>query len=221
MKLKLVSFETCPFVQRSVITLLEKNVEYDVTYLSIDEMCKPPPWFTKISPFHKVPVLLVGATALFESAVINEYLDEINPPSMHPSDPLQKAFNRAWIKFGEELLFNYFYFSIAEDKNTFSELRKNLDEKLNQLELIISDGPFFNGEIFSLIDAAFAPAFMRFDILEQRHPVEFYKNRPKISRWAEAFRSKDAVINSVTPDFENKLLDYIRGTKGYAATVFC
>ena len=107
---ELVSFKLCPYVQRSVITLLEKQVDYNVTYIDLSE---PPEWFLALSPFGKVPLLRVGDSALFESAVINEYIDEITPPSLHPTDPLLKAQNRAWIEFGSDLLVHVYQMVMA------------------------------------------------------------------------------------------------------------
>lgn len=63
---ELVSFELCPFVQRSVITLNEKGVPFDIRYISLKDK---PDWFLDISPLGKVPVLIVDeGTVLFESA---------------------------------------------------------------------------------------------------------------------------------------------------------
>ena len=72
----LISFDICPFVQRSVITLEEKGVKYNIKYIELENK---PDWFLAISPFGKVPVLQVNDKVLFESAVINEYLDETVP----------------------------------------------------------------------------------------------------------------------------------------------
>lgn len=66
----LISFKLCPYVQRSVINLLEKKVDYEIKYI---DLANKPEWFLKISPFRRVPVLVVGEDVLFESAVINEY----------------------------------------------------------------------------------------------------------------------------------------------------
>jgi len=103
MKLELISFKICPFVQRSLIILLEKNIPFDIIYIDINN---PPSWFVEISPFGKVPVLRTNGEVLFESAVINEYIDEISPPSLHPQDPLEKAQHRGWIEFGSSLNFD-------------------------------------------------------------------------------------------------------------------
>ncbi len=54
---KLVSFDVCPFVQRSIITLEEKKVPYDIEYIELGD---PPGWFQEASPLGKVPILFVG-----------------------------------------------------------------------------------------------------------------------------------------------------------------
>jgi hypothetical protein len=56
MSLHLISFKTCPFVQRAVITLKHKNIDFDITYIDLAE---PPDWFLEMSPLGKVPVLKV------------------------------------------------------------------------------------------------------------------------------------------------------------------
>jgi len=220
MNLKLVSFELCPFVQRSVITLLEKGMEYEITYLTMDELKNPPQWFRDISPFGKVPVLQVGDVTVFESAVIMEYIDEISPPSLHPADPLQRALNRAWMKFGEELLMNQHRYLASADEETFKQNQQEVENGFKRLEGIMADGPFFNGKEFHLIDAAYAPLFMRLDILEEQYNAGFYDNKPKITQWAKILRERETVKNSVIPNLKEKYINFVRNSSDYAATVF-
>jgi glutathione S-transferase len=94
MNIKLVSFKLCPFVQRAVIALEEKGVEYTLEYIELED---PPAWFVERSPFLRVPLMLIDDTVLFESAVILDYLDEVYPPRLHPQDPLRRARHKAWI----------------------------------------------------------------------------------------------------------------------------
>jgi glutathione S-transferase len=101
MALHLISFKTCPFVQRAVITLKHKDIDFDITYI---DLADPPDWFLEMSPLKKVPVLKVDDEILFESAVINEYLDEITGGDLQPKDPLARAKNRAWIEFASNML---------------------------------------------------------------------------------------------------------------------
>ena len=73
-KYLLVSFKTCPWVQRAAIVLREKNVSFEFRHIEHDNR---PDWFLAISPHKKVPVLRIDETAsLFESNAIAEYLDE-------------------------------------------------------------------------------------------------------------------------------------------------
>src|SRR5260370_39029985 len=91
----------CPYVQRAVIALSEKGVAFE--RIDID-LANKPAWFLAISPLGKTPVLQVGDTAIFESAVILEYLEETEPKPLHPADPLSRAEHRSWIEFGSAVL---------------------------------------------------------------------------------------------------------------------
>src|ERR687887_2077602 len=86
--LKLVSHKLCPYVQRAVIALTEKNVPFE--RIDVD-LADKPDWFKAVSPLGKTPVLIVGDTAIFESAVILEYLEETQAMPLHPADPLVRA----------------------------------------------------------------------------------------------------------------------------------
>ena len=83
-RLVLISHLLCPYVQRAVIVLEEKNIPYE--RIDID-LANKPDWFLKVSPLGKTPVLLVGDQPIFESAVICEYLDEITPRQRRSPQP--------------------------------------------------------------------------------------------------------------------------------------
>jgi glutathione S-transferase len=96
-KLKLISHTLCLYVQRAVIALTEKGVPFE----RIDnDLANKSDGFLAISPLGKTSVLQVGDRAIFESAVILEYLEETQPRPLHPADPLTRAKRRAWIEFG-------------------------------------------------------------------------------------------------------------------------
>ncbi len=214
----LISFKICPFVQRSVITLREKDVDHDVTYI---DLSNKPDWFLKLSPLGKVPVLQVGDDVLFESAVINEYLDETNPPQYHPAEPLQRAKNRAWIEFTSQILMDQYRNFIAKDEAGFEDSLAAARNKLERLEEVVT-GPFFNGAEFSLVDAAAAPLFMRFAVLQDAldRPLNLYDNAPKVAQWAESLLGHESVKTSVVPEFTELYLDYARDQGAYVAGLF-
>lgn len=217
MKPTLVSFALCPFVQRSVITLLEKGVDFNIRYI---DLAKPPQWFLEISPFGKVPVLQVGEVNLFESAVINEYLDEIYPPSMHPKDPLQRAINKSWIEFGSELIAAQYRYYTAVTEDAYHNSLDELKHKIKQLNATLKDGPYFNGNSFCLIDAAYAPLFTRIALLESQVSNNLYKDAPRVAQWAGYLIDRESVNKSVIPDFKEKYLAHIARAEGFAGNMF-
>src|SRR5580704_17209274 len=100
-KLTLISHKLCPYVQRAVIALSEKDVPFE--RIDID-LSNKPDWFLKISPLGKTPVLLVGDHAIFDSALILEYLEETQIKPLHPGNALRRAEHRGWIEFGSTVL---------------------------------------------------------------------------------------------------------------------
>lgn len=216
MKPELISFKLCPFVQRSVIVLREKGADYDITYIDLKN---PPEWFSTVSPMGKVPVLKVGETVLFESAVIMEYLDEVNPPSLHPSDPLRKAHNRAWVEFASGMLFTQFQMLNAKDEATFKEKRGELRHQLERIEKEVR-GTYFNGEQFAMADAGFAPLFTRMALLDRWLGLGLLKGLPKVDAWRAALGERPSVQGSVVEEFETLFEKMVRNSGGYAAGLF-
>ncbi len=159
----------------------------------------------------------MGEVALFESVVICEYLDEITPPSLHPPDPLQKAFNRAWIEFSSELFVNLHQLSLAGDEAKLAEAQTASRQKLERLEKRLGEGPFFNGPRFSLVDAAIAPAFMRISLLEELRPLHLLDKLPKVRHWSEALLQRESVGSSVVPEFPALFREYLASASSYLA----
>lgn len=139
-------------------------------------------------------------TTLFESMVICEYLDEVNPPSLHPSDPLRRAVNRSWAEFSSELFKSLYRLSSAEESEGFEQERSRTRKKLEQLEEQLGEGPFFNGPDFALVDAAIAPGFMRLELMEELRPLALFERLFKVKRWSDAVLSRESVRNSVVPE---------------------
>jgi glutathione S-transferase len=216
MKPELISFALCPFVQRSVIVLREKGIDFDITYI---DLANPPDWFLAISPLGKVPLLRIGDEVLFESAVIMEYLDEITPPPLQPADPLLRAKHRAWIEFSSSVFITQYRLGLARDEEEFVQLRDALAAELARLEPHVR-GPWFSGETFALVDAAFAPFFVRHQLMERWHPLHLLDRLPRIGAWQDALLARPAVMGSVVDDFAEQLRGYLRRSEGYAGRLY-
>lgn len=217
MDLELISFELCPYVQRAVITLLYKRAPFTLTHI---DLADPPEWFLDISPFGKVPVLRVNTdTVIFESAVISEYLDEVFPGRLHPADPLQRALNRSWIEFGSACLTDTFRLINAKTVEKFEGAHADLLEKLEQLEGILNPNPYFNGNQFSLVDAAYAPLFERLELLRELFDVYVEAELPNTAAWSATLRADSAVQRSQPSQFAELFYKMIRDRGGYLAAL--
>src|SRR6202007_1039880 len=119
--LTLISHHLCPYVQRAAIALAEKAVPFD--RIDVD-LANKPAWFTAISPLGKPPVRRAGDTAIFESPVILEYLEEPQPNPLHPADPLARAEHRGWIEFASATLNDIWGFYTAPDEAALAATAK-------------------------------------------------------------------------------------------------
>ncbi len=203
MSLHLISFKTCPFVQRAVITLKHKKIDFDITYI---DLADPPDWFLEISPLGKVPVLKVDDEILFESAVINEYLDEITGGGLQPEDPLARAKNRAWIEFASNMLGNMYMMKMSQDEASYNKYRELLVSQLERVENRLGEGPWFNGGDFTLADTAFAPLFRHNSVAGGRLSLIDPETMPKVSAWAERLLALPEVQASVVDEFDELVL---------------
>ncbi len=203
MNLKLISFAVCPYVQRAAITLNYKKQKFDIDYI---DLANKPDWFLKLSPLGKVPVLVVNdKDVLFESAVINEYLDETVGEKTLSNDPLDKAKERAWIEYSSSVLMDFF--SILGSSNP-SNLSAKFFEKLAKLESVISDSGFFKKQ-FSIIDSSYAPIFFRMQYFDFLWNDEKFQNT-KVKKWAENLVAQEYVKKSVRESFAEDFANYIK-----------
>jgi glutathione S-transferase len=210
MKLTLISHALCPYVQRAVIALKEKGADYE--RIDIDLNAKPA-WFLALSPLGKTPVLQVGDAAIFESAVICEYLEDTLAPMLHPADPLQRARHRAWIEFASATLNAIWSYYTARDESAYQAAGLALTQRFAQLEQELSKnaghGPYFSGSEFSLVDAAFAPAFRYFDVFDEAGQGDLFDAAPKLRAWRHALSQRASVREAVTPQYPALLRRFV------------
>jgi len=210
--LKLISHKLCPYVQRAVIALSEKGVAF--ARIDID-LANKPDWFLKISPLGKTPVLVIGERAIFESAVILEYLEETQARSLHPADPLVRAEHRAWIEFGSAVLNDIAGFYAAQDEAAFKAKAIQLEQRFARLEARVVAAPWFDGESFSLVDAVFGPVFRYFDVFDKIGEFGILAGKPKLARWRQSLAARPSVKSAVSADYPALLRDFIERRKSW------
>lgn len=172
--LKLYAFDRSPFGWKVRVVLAEKNVPYEMI---VPENKNEDPAFARLNPLRKTPVLVLeDGRAIYESTVINEYLEEACPqPPMLPKDP----FERARVRMIEDTFDQYVYPAIRDltnaqfdyqppllirrkaeqvDHKLLEEARVKVHQHLQRLEVELRGRTWFGGDIFSLADAAHVPA---------------------------------------------------------------
>jgi glutathione S-transferase len=199
----LVSFKTCPWVQRAAIVLREKAVPFEFRHIDPDHR---PDWFLAISPHKKVPVLRIDdRVSLFESNAIAEYLDETLAPRLHPEDPVERAINRAWTDYLPSVAAAISAAAYAEDEARFRRAVAELPVPFERLEKALERqgaGPFFNGAAYSLVDAAYAPFLQRYRFLDRLVPLGQIERFPRLKAWQEALLARASTHSFPPAEFE-------------------
>src|SRR5579872_1277751 len=206
-RLKLISHKLCPYVQRAVISLTEKGVAFE--RVDVD-LANKPDWFLKISPLGRTPVLQVGDTAIFESAVILEYLEETEPKPLHPADPLRRAEHRGWIEFASAVLNDIAGLYSAPDEPAFKAKAIQLEARFAPLEARVVASPWFEGETFSLVDAVFGPVFRYFDVFDEIGDFGILSGKPKLARWRASLAARPSVKSAVSAEYPALLQDFLK-----------
>lgn len=223
-RFRLISYETCPFVQRSQVMLREKGVDFDVEHI---DLSNKPDWFVELSPTGKVPTLEVTRddgtkVVLFESLVINEYLEEAGGGiPMLPADPLDKAHARSWVEYSTVLLQDCFALTAARDEDELAEVVRRTQGKLDRLENEVR-GTFFLGEAMSLVDAAFVPALQRLTFADELKPDMglFGDSRSRVTRWWRTIEARPSVPASAPADIRQRFHAMIaRDRGGYRSVI--
>ena len=204
--LTLISHHLCPYVQRAAIALTEKGVPFE--RITID-LANKPDWFKAISPLGKTPVLMVGDRAIFESAVILEYLEDTQPHPLHPRDPLARAEHRGLIEYASAILADIGGLYGALDAESFEARRQRLRDRFAWLEGRVAAAPWFDGDRFSLVDAAFGPVFRYFDVFDRIADFGILADSPKLARWRKALSDRPSIRDAVTPGYERRLWRFL------------
>lgn len=210
-KYRLVSFKSCPWVQRVAIVLREKKIDFEFQHI---ESGNRPDWFRAISPHNKVPVLrLDERVSLFESGAICEFLDETAPPRLHPEDAVARAVNRAWIEYMPTFMDIISAHAYAADEASFEQAAARIPAAFEKLEAAIGrqgGGPFFNGARYSLVDAAYAPFLQRHLFLERIKRLCHIDRFPRVRAWADAIVARSTTHSFPPAEYETMYRDMVK-----------
>lgn len=193
----LYSGTTCPFSHRCRFVLFEKGMDFEIR--DIDLFNKPED-ISVMNPYGQVPILVERDLILYESNIINEYIDERFPhPQLMPADPVMRARTRLFLyNFEKELFIHVAALenrAIREDEKRLNIARAAIRDRLSQLAPLMLKNKYMLGEEFSMLDVAMAPLLWRLD----HYGIELPKTAAPIQKYGERIFSRPAYIEALTP----------------------
>ncbi len=190
--MNLYSGTTDPFSHRCRIVLFEKGMDFEV--IDVDLYNKPED-IAVINPYNRVPVLVDRDLVLYESNIINEYIDERFPhPQLMPPDPIMRARARQLLHTFEHELFAHLEALEANQKGV-DKNRGHVRDQLTQLAPIFTKQKFMLGDEFSMLDVAIAPLLWRLE----HYGIEVPKTAAPLMKYAERIFSRQGFIDALTP----------------------
>ncbi len=195
--IKLYDFPSSPNCQRVKVVLEEKKLAYETIRVDLRKNEQKEPEFLKLNPRGKVPVLVDGETVLYESRIINEYLEEEYPePPLMPKEPARRAKIRLLMDYAltelipphQKLRQQMLKDENERDQAEVESAKRELIDMLQKFEQDPTDQPYLAGD-FSLLDAAVIPRFLRlaeWNILND-------PSLPRLGKWLERMKERPSV----------------------------
>ena len=189
----LYSGTTCPFSQRCRIVLYEKGMDFQI--VDVDLFNKPED-LAVMNPYNQVPVLVERDLILYESNIINEYIDDRFPhPQLMPADPVMRARARLFLFRFEKELFAHIESIEKGSQKAADKARGIIRDNLAQIAPVFTKQKHMLGDEFSMLDVAIAPLLWRLDY----YGIDLSKNALPLLKYAERIFSRPAYIEALTP----------------------
>ncbi len=193
----LYSGTTCPFSQRCRFVLFEKGMDFEIR--DVDLFNKPED-VNVMNPYGQVPILVERDLILYESNIINEYIDERFPhPQLMPGDPVARARVRLFLfNFEKEL---FVHVGVLESRTTkanekaMEKARAAIRDRLTQLAPVFTKNRYMLGDDFSMLDVSIAPLLWRLD----HYGIDLPKSAAPLAKYAERIFQRPAYIEALTP----------------------
>ena len=179
------------------MVLHEKGIDFDVHEVDLGNKSEE---FLSVSPYGKVPVLTVNGTSMYESNIVNEYLDEVyESPKLMPEDPEGRASVRSWMAFADDYFFPSIYrvrtgVQRGYSEDEIEEAKDKLDDALSRLEHQLEGKKCLVGE-YTLADIAHAGNFHRLRILDKSGEVPLHKY-PNVAAWIKRIENRKSYKTS-------------------------
>jgi glutathione S-transferase len=195
--IRLYDYPDCPFCKKVRVVLAEKDLEYERIHVDLHKGEQKSPEFLKLNPYGKVPVLVDEDTVVYDSTIINEYLDEEYPnPMMMPEDSAGRARVRLLEDFADNSFTPPAGMILAElhkpqgeqDAERVRKYQGEITRVLGRLEAMLAGKEFLVGD-FSLADVAFVPRVLALEQLR----IELDPRLENVAAWIARLRERPSV----------------------------
>ena len=188
----LYSGTTCPFSQRCRNVLYEKGMDFQI--VDVDLHNKPED-LAVMNPYNQVPVLVERDLILYESNIINEYIDDRFPhPQLMPADPVMRARARLFLYRFEHEMFSHVETLEKGNQRSADKSRAAIRDNLAQIAPVFAKQKYMLGDEFSMLDVAIVPLLWRLDYYD----IQLPKQAAPLMKYAERLFSRTAFIDSLT-----------------------
>jgi glutathione S-transferase len=179
------------------IALAEKKIPWEPIHVDLRKEEHKTPEFLALNPYGKVPVLIDNDGLIYESTIVNEYLEDRFPdPALIPRDPWGRAEVRLWEDYGDNMFLGPAEAIFIHNKGwrTFAperlaQMRQQIQDSLSRVEKQLQGKQYLVRDTFTLADICFAPRIIMLD--ELGTPLNSaYKNVPA---WIERIKERESL----------------------------
>jgi glutathione S-transferase len=173
----------------------------------------PPDWFSDVSPLKKVPVLQIGDTAIYDSSIICDYLDDEFKLNLRPEDNLQRADMRSTVEYIGACTQQFFTSLLCTDIAQFRAGLIKFNSLLLFVETYISKNQDFYLNQFSMIDIAIAPLLVRIGHVEEitgEQTIVSETGFPLLYQVKQKLSSDKAVLGSLDDDSKECFAEFLK-----------
>lgn len=201
--IKLYTFPPSTNSRKVRIALIEKGLEFERINVDLSKREQKTPEYLQIHPFGQLPALDDEGFIVYDSTIINEYLEDEYPyPALMPTDSEGRARARMMEDF-RDTHFNPFFVHIIQEArkpdgerdlaridNAKAEIAKAFDRTEREL-----NGAEYLAGSFSLADIAF---MSNFDLLDRFAITVEGSKYPRTVAWIARLKARASFAASAT-----------------------
>jgi glutathione S-transferase len=199
--LKLYTHPYSTYARRVRIAIREKGIPCEEIMVDMAARKHREPEYMALNPYHRVPTLVDGDLALYESTSILNYLESLHPqPPLIPADPKAAALVDMHMKLcdiqftrqaGAIIFPKRFLAKERWDERLFADMRAEIDRHLAILDRQLGDDDYVVANQYTLVEVCYTPFVAFLDLMEVTPP-------PRVARWAERILSRPSAIETAS-----------------------